>query len=272
MRVTWSELFEAPLPLSMQGLLAFMERWAPGSTQGFEPATADQIAALAKPHGGLNALPRVYREFLETMGASTGDLQLTYYGTTSISALLEDREDLQRERPDARRYLKFTIGEEREDSVGRRDTDDFFELTRPTPDERDAAIIRIHEEDLVRGKGAPEEPFPTFSDWLRTIIVSRVVFESEPGKQTQYYSLGSKPEAPTKTYEFLTRLGFSLTELGASPAVIPLEHSERGAIALISAPSASIPRTGLELRARDKAQQSLLDEVIQDHEEELSDD
>ena len=269
MRMTWSKLLEAPPPLSMPGLLAFMERWKPGSTQDFEPATADQIAALAKPHGGLNALPRVYREFLETMGASTGDLQLTYYGTTSISALLEDREDSQRERPDARRYLKFTIGEEREDSVGRRDTDDFFELTRQTPDGRDAAIIRIHEEDLIRGKGEVEQPFPTFSDWLRTIIVSRVVFGAEPKEQTRYFSLGSKHEAPAQAYEFLTRLGFSLTELGASPAVIPLEHAGHGAIALIDAPTASIPSTGLRLRARDKTQQALLNEVIVDHKEAL---
>ncbi|QRK14132.1 SMI1/KNR4 family protein [Archangium violaceum] len=269
MRMTWSELLEAPPPLSMPGLLAFMERWKPGSTQGFEPATADQIAALAKPHGGLNALPRVYREFLETMGASTGSLRLSF-GTTSISALLEDRKDLQRERPDARRYLRFTMGEEDEyNSTGRRDTDDFFELTRPTPDGRDAAIIRIHEEDLIRGMGEVEQPFPTFSDWLRTIIVSRVVFEAEPKEQTRYYSLGAKPEAPSKAYEFLTRLGFSLTELGASSAVIPLEHPGYGVIALVDAPTASIPSTGLRLRARDKTQQALLNEVIADHKQAL---
>lgn len=254
----------------MPGLLAFVERWKPGSTQGFEPATADQIATLAKPHGGLNALPRVYREFLETMGASTGDLQLTYYDTTSILALLQDREDAQRERPDARRYLKFALGVEREDSPERRGPDRFFELTRPTPDGRDTAIIRIHEEDLVRGKGEVEHHFPTFSDWLRTIIVSRLVYDADPEEQTRYYSLGSTPEAPAKAYEFLTRLGFSLTELGASPAVIPLEHAGYGAIALIDAPTVSIPSTGLRLRARDKAQQRILEEVISDHEEELS--
>ncbi|MBZ4420817.1 SMI1/KNR4 family protein [Myxococcus sp. RHSTA-1-4] len=266
MRMTWSELLKAPPPLSMTGLLSFMERWKPGSTQGFAPATADQIAALAKPHGGLDALPRVYREFLATMGASTGDLRLTFYGTTSVSALLEDLEDPQRERPDPRRYLKFTIGE---DDYEGRDTDDFFELTRPTPNGRDAAIIRIHEEDLVSGKGVVEQPFPTFSDWLRSVIVSRVCLEAGPKQQRRYYDLGPNSEAPAKAYEFFTRLGFSLTELGASSEVIPLEHSERGAIALISAPSTSIPSTGLELYARDKAQQLLLNEVIQDHKHEL---
>ena len=162
--MTWPELLKAPPPLSMTGLLTFMERWKPESTHGFEPATADQIAVLAQPHGGLEALPRVYREFLATMGASTGSLKLVW-GTTSISALLEDREDRQRERPDPRRYLKFAIGE---DDYNGRHPDDFFDLARPTPDGRDAAIIRIHERHLVSGKVAAEQPFPTFSDLLRS--------------------------------------------------------------------------------------------------------
>ena len=264
--MTWSELLKSPPPLSMRGLLAFMERWKPGSTQGFEPATADQIAALAQPHGGLAALPPVYREFLETMGASTGGLRLTF-GTTSISALLEDREDPRRERPDSRRYLKFAIGE---DDYNGRHPDDFFELSRPTPDGRDAAMLRIHEKHLVRGKVAAEHPFPTFSDWLRAIIVSRVVFDIVPKQQAQYYDIGPNPEAPAKVYEFFTRLGFSLTELGASSAEIPLEHPERGALVLISAPSTLIPSTGMRLHARDKAQQVVLDEVIKDHKQELS--
>jgi len=263
--MTWSELLKSPPPLSMRGLLAFMERWKPGSTQGFEPATADQIAALAQPHGGLAALPPVYREFLATMGASTGGLRLTF-GTTSILALLEEREDPQRERPDSRRYLKFAIGE---DDYDERYPDEFFELSRPIPDGRDAAILRIREEQLVRGKVAVKQPFPTFSDWLRAIVASRVCLEADPRKQTKYYSLGPKPEAPAKAYEFFTRLGFSLTELGASSAVVPLEHPERGALALLSAPSTSSSSTGVELRARDKAQQVLLDEVLKNHEQEL---
>ncbi|NTX10871.1 hypothetical protein HUA76_08750 [Myxococcus sp. CA056] len=259
-------LLESPPPLSMAGLLAFMERWKPGSTQGFEPAAAEQIAALAKPHGGLHALPRVYREFLETMGASTGDLRLTF-GTTSISALLKDREAPQRERPDSRRYLKFAIGE---DDYNGRHPDEFFELTRPTPDGRDAAILSIREEDLVSHKEGAELLFPTFSDLLRSIIASRVVFEVGPEKQTRYYSLGEQPGTPRRVYEFFSRLGFSLTELGASADVVLLEHSERMAIALLSAPSTWIPRTGVQLRARDKTQQLLLEEIFSDHEEALS--
>ncbi|NTX05720.1 hypothetical protein HUA75_28590 [Myxococcus sp. CA040A] len=266
--MTWSELLKAPPPLTMKELLPLMERWNPGSTQGFEPATVEQMTALARPHGGLNALPRVYREFLETMGSSTGRLRLKA-GTTSISALIEDLGDPQRERPDARRYLKFTIGEEHPEE---RYPDDFFELTRPTPDGLDAAIIRIREEDLVRGQGSAKQPFPTFSDWLRTTIVTRLVFATDPEKQTQYYSLGKKPETPAKVYNFFTRMGFSFTQLGASSDVIPLEHPERSAILLIDAPSASTPSTGVRLRARDKVQQLLLNEIIEDHKRELTGD
>ncbi|WP_239014426.1 SMI1/KNR4 family protein [Archangium violaceum] len=247
-------------------MLAFMERWKPGSTQGFVPATADQIAALAKPHGGLNALPRVYREFLETMGASTGSLRLTF-GTTSISALLEDREDTQRERPDPRRYLKIAIGEDLPED---RYPDEFLELAHPTSDRWDAAICRIHEDALVRGENTPKRPFQTFSDWLRAIAVSRVAFEADPQNQTQSYGLGEKPEAVARAYEFFARLGFSFTELGASPSVIPLEHRDCGAIVLLSAPSSWLPSTGVELRARDKTQQRILEEVISDHKAELS--
>ncbi|HLL06473.1 MAG TPA: hypothetical protein VK539_38230 [Myxococcaceae bacterium] len=249
----------------MKGLLAFMERWRPGSTHGFEPATAGQIAVLAQPHGGLDALPRVYREFLATMGASTGDLRLIW-GTTSISVLLEDPGDHQRQRPDPRRYLKFAIGE---DDYNGRHPDDFFDLSRPTPDRRDAAIIRIREERLVSGKVAAQQPFPTFSDLLRSVIVAQAGL-SVPDQRTPTYSLGRNSETPAKTYEFFTRLGFSLTELGASSAVVPLEHPERGAIALISGPSPLLPVTGVELRARDKAQQLLLEELIKDHRQELS--
>jgi hypothetical protein len=264
--MTWSEFLESPPPLSMTGLLAFMERWKPGSTHGFEPARADQIAVLAQPHGGIDTLPRVYREFLATMGASTGGLRLMW-GTTSISVLLEDLEDHQRERPDLRRYLKFAIGE---DDYNGRHPDDFFDLARPTPDGRDAAIIRIHERHLVSGKVAAEQPFSTFSDLLRAVIVAKVGLKAVPQQRTPCYDLGSNPEAPANAYALFTRLGFSLTELGASSAVVPLEHQERGAIALINAPSTLLPGTGVELRARDKAQQLLLEEIIKDHRQELS--
>ncbi|HYH98001.1 hypothetical protein [Hyalangium sp.] len=249
----------------MKGLLTFMERWRPRSTHGFEPATADQVAVLAQPHGGLDALPRVYREFLATMGASTGALRLMW-GTTSISVLLEDLGDHQQQRPDPRRYLKFAIGE---DDYNGRHPDDFFDLSRPTPDRRDAAIIRIRAERLVSGKVAAEQPFPTFSDLLRAVVVAQVGLDV-PDQQTPSYDLGPNPETPAKTYEFFTRMGFSLTELGASLAIVPLEHPGRGAIALISGSSPLLPGTGVEFRARDKAQHLLLEELIKDHRQELS--
>ena len=260
--MTWPELLKARPPLSIAGLLAFMERWKPGSTYGFEPATDSQIATLAQPHGGVAVLPRVYREFLATMGKSTGGLGLMW-GTISILALLEEQ---QQERPDPRRYLKFAIGED--DDNGRH-PDDFFDLTRPTPDGRDAAIIRIHEEHLVSGEIAAEQPFQTFSDLLRAVIVARASLEDVPEQRTPYYSLGTTPEAPAKAYEFFTRLGFSLTELGASSTVVPLEHPERGTIILIKAPTASVSSTSVRLRARDKAQHLLLEEIINDHQQEL---
>lgn len=264
--LTWQELLKAPPPLSMGGLLTFLERWQPGSTRGFKPATAGQIALLAQLYGGPAALPRVYLEFLATMGESTGSLRLKS-GTTSISALLEEFHRQQPTRLERRRYLKFAIGGE--DYNGRL-PDDFFDLTLPTPDGRDAAIFRIHGEHLASDQAAAEQPFQTFSDWLRGVVISRTVWEALPQGKPLYYDLGPVPEAPAKAYDFLTRMGFSCTELGASAQVIPLECPKRGALALIRAATVLVPSASVRLRAREKAQQSLLAELLQDHRQELS--
>ncbi len=263
--MTWPELMQSPPPLSMTGVLAFMERWAPGSTRGFVPATAEQIEALGRAHGRVGTLPLVYRDFLAVMGQSTGRLRLKA-GTTSILALLDDLADRSTPSPDPRRYFKFALGEEGAEERG---PDDFFDLARPTADGRDAAVIRIREDLLTKGLSAPAQPFPTFSDWLRSVIISRVVFEVEPAKQTQYCNLGANPEAPSRAYAFFLRAGFSLTEFGASPAFVPLEHRGRGAVALIRAPSASVPRAAVEVRAHDKTQQQSLAELIADHRDSL---
>lgn len=67
----------------------------------------------------------------------------------------------------------------------------------------------------------------------------------------------------------LVKIGFEVSELGASKSVAPLEATERGAIALLSGPSAAIPRTRLEVRACDEKERLRLKEVISDHKLEL---
>lgn len=218
--MNWSEIPSAA-PVSMPGLLAFMERWKPGSTTGFKAASPAQIAALADFYGGLEVLPPVYRAFLATMGESLGDLTLMW-GTTSISALLEDLEGPERERPDRSRYLKFAIGEE--DYNGRH-PDDYFDLTQPTPDGADAQILRIHEQHLRHGEAKAKRPFPTFSDLLRRVIVSKVAFEIK-SSSPPYFDFGGRLDVLAKAFSLLDSMGFTRTELGASTSVIPLENPD----------------------------------------------
>lgn len=261
----WSEICEASA-LSMTGLLTFMERWQPGSTSGMQGASVDEIGALAGPLGGTEALPPVYRDFLATMGASTGELALMW-GTTSIRELLASREEERRERPDPRRYLKFAVGDQ--DYNGRH-PDDFFDLARRTPDGFDAAMIRIHEKHLVSGKVRPEEPFANFSDLVRAVTVVKLALRVGTDRSVLSFDFGTRPDTTGRVYDFFFRLGFKLTELGASSRVVPLEHREKGAIALLRGPWGEIPRARVRLRARDPAQTLRYQELLADHERELT--
>ncbi|MDC0672979.1 hypothetical protein [Nannocystis radixulma] len=255
--MNWSEIPNAA-PVSMPGLLAFMERWKPGSTRDFKAASSAQIAALASFYGGGEALPPVYRQFLATMGESLGDLTLTW-GTTSISALLEDLEDRDRERRAPSRYLKFSIGE---DDYNGRHPDDYFDLTRRTPDGADAALLRIHERHLLHGEAKAKRPFPNFSDLLRDVLVAKTALalrsESPP-----FFTFGRHLDVLPRVYALLRNLGFEPTELGASTSTIPLEAPRREAVALLLDPSdLSIC---LRFRARDDAEERRLVEIVEDH-------
>lgn len=259
--MNWSEI-PAASPVSFSGLLSFMERWKPGSTRGFRPASTAQIGALGAFHGGRDVLPRVYREFLSVMGDSTGEWRLTR-GTTSISALLEDLEDRDHERPDLQRYLKFAVGE---DDYNGRQPDDFFDLARPTSDGADADILRIHEERLKHGDAEAERPFSTFSDLLRTLVVVKIAFQIRD-KSPRYFDLGRRLKVIERAYELLLRLGFETTELGISLSSIPLENPRRGAIALLLGPT---DLDGcLRLRAQDDDEERRLMEIVADHRAEL---
>jgi hypothetical protein len=250
----------------MPGLLAFMERWAPGSTDLLIPATSDQIVALSEPHGGIDALPPVYMDFLATMGASMGPLRLKF-GTVAIADLLEDHEERARRYPDPYRYLKFGIGEEFENG---RQPDDFFDLERPTADRMDAAIFRIREDDLIGGEKRADAPFATFSDLLRVVIAAKVGLKRESNPNVLTLDFGRDPQMVRSVFEFLQRLGFDVNDLGASRSAVPLEAPERGAIALITAPTPpDISGTLLQLSAFDEKQQRILEEVLRDHRKEL---
>ena len=262
MRLTWKQVCEAR-PVEMPGLLAFMERRRPGSTREVRAATPAQIAALVEPlDQGADALPRVYIDFLETMGEHTGALNLTW-GVTTVTALLAERSETGRERPDPNRYFKFSIGE---DDYNGRHPDHFFDLSRMRPDRSDAAVIQILEGDLVRKRGTPDEPFASFSDRVRAVASGQLGLQNEDGEQSVPFGLGDKADAPARAYDFLVELGFELTELGASPSVVVLENPRRSALAQLLGPSADIPGTLLQVRIPAGTDGQDLAEVLEDYE------
>ncbi|MBA3544985.1 MAG: hypothetical protein H0T76_00730 [Nannocystis sp.] len=244
MRLTWKQVCEAR-PVEIPGLLAFMERRRPGSTREVRAATPAQIAALVEPlDGGIDALPRVYLDFLETMGEHTGALEPRCI-VSSVSALLMERSEPGRSRPDPNRYFKFSIGE---DDYNGRQPDDFFDLSRMRPDRSDAAVVRILEGDLVRGRGSPDEPFASFSDQLRAVAASEFGLDTEAERSVAFgFGDDADAGAAARGYEFLVGLGFELTELGASPSRMVLEDPRRGAFALLNGPSPMNPGTLLRV-------------------------
>ena len=265
MRLTWKQVCEAR-PVEMPGLLAFMERRRPGSTREVRAATPAQIAALVEPlDGGTDALPRVYLDFLETMGEHTEALEPRCI-VSSVTALLTERSERSepgRSRPDPTRYFKFSIGE---GDYNGRQPDDFFDLSRMRLDRRDAAVVRILEGDLVRGRGSPDEPFASFSDQLRAVAASEFGLDAEAERSVAFgFGDDADADAAARGYEFLGGLGFELTELGASPSRMVLEDARRGAFALLNGPSPMIPGTLLRVHIPTGKDGLHLAEVLKDY-------
>lgn len=262
MRVAWSVIQEES-PLRMHALMAFMERFSQGSTADARPATREQIAALAELLGGtVDRLPRVYLDFLQTMGEQIGKLRLTR-GITSISALLADRRGRGRAHVDSQRYFKFAIGE---DDYNGRQPDDFFDLHRIWANGEDAAIIRIREEDLIDSRQTPDEPFGSFSDLVRSVMVNKLCKGTRADKLPAVsFGFGTVAGATVKVYELLAGLGFELTELGASPRIIPLENTAKRAVALLAGPSPTLPDTGIWVRTLDEKYLRHITEVLSDY-------
>jgi hypothetical protein len=224
---------------------------------------AAQITALVESlDGGADALPRVYLDFLKTMGEHSGELKLTW-GVTSASALLAEHSEPRRERSDPNRYFKFAIGE---DDYNGRHPDHFFDLSRMRPDRSDAAVIQILENDLVQKRGTPEEPFASFSDRVRAVASGQLCLQVEDGEQSVPFGLGDDADAPARAYDFLVAMGFELTELGASPSVVVLEDPRRNAVAQLLGPSADMPGTLLQVRIPAGNVGLQLAEVLADYE------
>lgn len=251
----------------MASVLRFMERFRPGSTASVRGASNAQIAELAQPlTRGRASLPAVYVDFLMAMGENSDGIRLVW-GSSSVSRLLEDRKDDSQPRVDPNQFFKYGIGELQD--VGERSPDAFLDLTKIRADGTDAPMLEIRESLLVRRKGEPERPFACFSDQIRATVVGRFCLDTDPKRDAVPFSFGEDAGATARVFEVLGKLGFVLTELGASPTCIPMEKP-REAVALLTAPSPTIPRTHLSFYAANERYSRYLEEVITDNEPRLS--
>jgi hypothetical protein len=251
--------------LSMSGVLVFMERWLPGSTREIEGATPEQIERLAEPLGGTSALPSVYLDFLRTMGESTGPIRLVN-GTTAASALLADRDDDEHPHLDQTKYFKYGLADLGEVIP----LDAFLDLTRRSPDGRDAPVIAGLEGDLVRDDYPAMEGRASLSDEIRMIVFGQLALALDSPDRHRYVYLGDDPAVPSRLLALLLKAGFGVTELGASSEMILLESTARG-IALRMKAGLHRDEVGLvDFQAKIEAHATWLYEILRDHKAELS--
>ena len=261
----WAEI-EASCPLAMGTVLEFMARWQPDSIRSVRAASAEAIAEYAEPHGGSEKLPDVYVDFLSTMGEDCGALAPNFR-SFALSELLKDRSEEKEAVPEPSRYVKVSVGEE--DYNGRH-PDDFLDLEAPQCDGADAGMIRILEADLVNGLVEPEVPFPSFSDMIRRLAVAQVAFNVSPRRRPLSFGFGADLDSAQRAYEFVVRLGFAVSDLGASTAVVTLEDPARGAIGLLIPANDRRPSTTLRYRAREETQEKLIQQLLAENQQALS--
>lgn len=261
--MSWSDIGKAQ-PLRMASVLRFMERFKNGSAASVRGASKAQIAELVRPlAGGRASLPTIYVDFLETMGENSNGIRLVW-GSNSASRLLADRLDDSEPHVNPNRYFKYGIGEL--EDVGERPPDGFLDLAEMTADGADAAILEIREGSLVRGKEVPTRPYASFSDKIRANVVRRFCLDANPKREATAFSFGELASASSRVVEFLGKLGFFLTELGASPAIVPMENPERGTVALLFCRNPGYwPRTHLSLYSPDEEYDKYLRELVADN-------
>lgn len=103
-------------------------------------------------------------------------------------------------------------------------------------------------------------------DVIRAGVVGRFCIDANPKRKATAPSFGELASASVRVVEFLGRLGFVLTELGASPAVVPMENVERGAVALLLCHNPGYwTDTHLAFYTRDEKYDKYLREIIADN-------
>ncbi|MDB4989714.1 MAG: hypothetical protein JWN04_4892 [Myxococcaceae bacterium] len=250
----WSDI-ERGDPLEMAALLSFLERNAPGCTRRMRGASEDRIAALASClHGGASALPRVYLEFLRTMGERKGPLKFTWCHT-EVSVLLAARKRPQRWAVPERLFL-YATGMTLEGE--RQEEDQFLDLAQPRAYGADARVVRGTRRAVATG-GAVREMFESFSDQLRVSAVGAV---------KRYFGhdelVGFQPERVPDMFVALRNMGFELTELGGCPRHVPMTAPGKAMVALVTTSGTWSGDPHVTIAARDDKQMLRVVEILND--------
>jgi hypothetical protein len=249
----WSDI-ERGDPLEMPALLSFLERNAPGSTRRMRGASEERIAAVAEPlQGGAEALPRVYLEFLRTMGERRFPMNLMW-GLPEVSALLAARKRPQ-EWSVPKQYFKYAYGMT---VNGERQDDQFLDLGRRIGGGVDAHVVLGTDRELSTGRPV-EEIFESISDQLRFSAVSVVERHLGHDKLEVF-----QPERVRDMFDALCNMGFELTELGGCPSRVPLVAPGKGMIALLATVASETADPYVSVAARDERQLLRTTEILKD--------
>ncbi|HEX5656656.1 MAG TPA: hypothetical protein VFX59_05645 [Polyangiales bacterium] len=251
--MNWADI-ERAHPVEIPALLSFLERNAPGSTRRMRGASEERIAALARPlQGGPEALPRVYLEFLRTMGERRLPMKFTW-GLPEVSALLAARKRPQKWTV-PKQYFKYAYGTTLE---GERQDDQFMDLGRPIGGGVDAHVVLGTDRELATGRPV-EEIFESFSDQLRFSAVSVVE------KYLGHYKLEVfQPERIRDMFDALRNMGFEPTELGGCPRHVPLVAPGKAMVAMMTTSGTSSSTPHVTVAARDEKQLLRATEILKD--------
>jgi hypothetical protein len=251
--MNWSDI-ERGDPLEMAALLSFLERNAPGSTRRMRGASEERIAAVAEPLlGGPEALPRVYVEFLRTMGERRFPMNLMW-GLPEVSALLAGRKRPQEWTP-PKQYFKYAYGMT---VNGERQDDQFLDLGRRIGGGVDAHVMLGTDRELAAGRPL-EEIYESFSDQLR-YSAAGVVKRHLGFSDLEVF----QPERVRDMFDALRNMGFEVTELGGCASRVPMVAPGKDMIALLSTVHSEEVDPHVTVAARDEKQMLRTTEILKD--------
>lgn len=125
-----------------------------------------------------------------------------------------------------------------------------------------AGVVQAYEHELTGSSESLVRPFHRFSDLLMSVAVTRFGFTDDE-EHEEFFCFDQSEIDVSRISDALVDLGFEFNELGASKTCVPLEMPSRKGIALISAPTESVPEVCLRVRIQDRVLLRHISEIFQ---------